>query len=235
MQKLEFSTRWERWESCGLVRWRRVQRGDVREERFLISWGACRRGRLRESGDTDRAWDGDEGLGRWRRLGSAVRGWVVGLRWDWEWVRLWFVSEICELESEICEWESETKENRDEGAAMWAERKWGFRNFRVYNIIYIYIWGYFSNYIIIYPSRVRSGSGQIFTKTRTRFGFFFLKKKTQTRPYSLSGQVKSNPLGSGRARYPRFGQKLPSLVVGDAKKMNLEKLGCNWMNLFRNY
>ena len=41
---------------------------------------------------------------------------------------------------------------------------------------------------------------------------FFLK--THTRPYNLSGQVKSDPLGLGQTRYPRVGYKLPSLGVG---------------------
>ena len=52
-----------------------------------------------------------------------------------------------------------------------------------------------------------------FDKIRTRSGptsgFF---KKTHTRPYSLSDRVKSGPLGSGRAGYPRVGFKLPSLA-----------------------
>ena len=50
------------------------------------------------------------------------------------------------------------------------------------------------------------------TKTRTQpkpvSGFFFL---THTRPYNLSGWVKSNLLGSGRTGYLRIGLKLPSL------------------------
>ena len=41
-------------------------------------------------------------------------------------------------------------------------------------------------------------------------GFFFFK--TQTRPYSLSGRVKPDPLGLGQAEYPQVEQKLPSLV-----------------------
>ena len=50
-------------------------------------------------------------------------------------------------------------------------------------------------------------------KTLTRPGLASnFKKKTHTRPYSLSSRVKSDPLGSGWAGYPRVGSKLPSLV-----------------------
>ena len=59
--------------------------------------------------------------------------------------------------------------------------------------------------------RVRSGTRRVFIKTRTRFGFFFFFLKTQTRPDSLSGWVKLDPLGSGRAGYPQVRQKLSSL------------------------
>ena len=55
--------------------------------------------------------------------------------------------------------------------------------------------------------------------------FFFIKprpdldplrvflKKTHIRPYSLSSQVKFDPLGSGQAGYLRVGFKLPSLIL----------------------
>ena len=100
---------------------------------------------------------------------------------------------------------------------VWAEmREWGWGGWShelknegvrisVYSYIYIYM-GFFSNFMVIrsYPGRVSS----FFDKTQTRFGFFF---KTHTRPYSLSGQVKSSPLGSGRVRYLQVGSKFPSL------------------------
>ena len=44
-------------------------------------------------------------------------------------------------------------------------------------------------------------------------GFFFFLK-TYTRPYNLSGRVKSDPLGLDRAEYPWVGYKLPSLQKG---------------------
>ena len=86
--------------------------------------------------------------------------------------------------------------------------------------------GYFSIFTYIYK-RVKSGSGSRFrfrfglgfVKTRTRPGpasGFFLKK-THTRPYNLSGWVKSDPLGSGRAKYLRVKYKLPSLSLGWAQ------------------
>ena len=59
--------------------------------------------------------------------------------------------------------------------------------------------------------RVGFGSGMHKTRTRPEPNSGFLKK-THTRPYNLSGWVKFNPLGLGRAGYPRVGYKLPSLV-----------------------
>ena len=101
----------------------------------------------------------------------------------------------CELK-----WGSEGEEA---GVMSWKMRELGL----VFIAIYIYIYmGFFSNFMVIrsYPGRVSS----FFDKTQTRFGFFF---KTHTRPYSLSGQVKSSPLGSGRVRYLQVGSKFPSL------------------------
>ena len=78
----------------------------------------------------------------------------------------------------------------------------------VFIAIYIYIGGFFSNSIVTgsYPGRV---SGFLI-KPRPVSGFFL---KTHTQPYSLSGRVKSGPLGSGRAGYPQVRSKLPSLLI----------------------
>ena len=77
--------------------------------------------------------------------------------------------------------------------------------------------GYFSILTFIYMGRVGFGlgSGRFFEKTRTRLrptlGFFFYFFLIHTQPYNLLGQVKSDPLGSGRVGYPWIGSKLPSL------------------------
>ena len=148
---------------------------------------------LTELGTAAKAWDGGESWTDGERLGS------------WPKVRLRVSEiEICEWVSEIviCEWESEivwvrVLQMRGGLQVSWNEMKKKMLGFIT---IFIYIGGYFSIYIY---NRVGSGSGRIFIKTRTRFGFFFFK--IQIWPYSLSDRVKSGPLGSGRAGYPRIG------------------------------
>ena len=69
--------------------------------------------------------------------------------------------------------------------------------------------------MIIYPGRVEFGPD--FYKNPDPVRVFL--KKTQTRPYSLSSRVKSDPLGSSRAGYPQVGQKLPSLCPQGGTKV----------------
>ena len=61
---------------------------------------------------------------------------------------------------------------------------------------------------------VESGFGLGFYQNLDLLRVFFL---TQTQPYSLSGWVKPDPLGSGWAKYPRVEQKLPSLHINQKK------------------
>ena len=75
----------------------------------------------------------------------------------------------------------------------------------------------------LYGSGLGSGLG-FFNKTRTRFGFFFFFLN----PYPtlfLIRQGKTRPIrvGSGRAGYPRVGQKLPSLAISIGKKAIIEE------------
>ena len=82
------------------------------------------------------------------------------------------------------------------GCKLNAEMKWGIGNVRVYN--YVYIWGYFSNYIY---NRVSGFLIKSKPDPDSLRGFF--KKKIHTWPYSLSGRV----------GYSRVGFKLPSLPM----------------------
>ena len=142
------------------------------------------------------------------RLGPAVRGWVVGQRWDWEWVRLWFVSEWVGLwfvRVVLVSWRD------DRQRRVWAEMKFGIEILG-FITIYIYILGYFSNYIY---NRVELGPGssRVFIKTRTWFGFF-KKKKNKKNPNptlfltgpnktrSIRDRARPSTHGSGRNCHP---------------------------------
>ena len=78
--------------------------------------------------------------------------------------------------------------------------------------LYIYIYRGILVFLTYIYKRVGSKSGfrPSFCKNPDplRVFFFFLN---HTRPYNLSGQVKSNPLGSGQAGYLRVEYKLPYL------------------------
>ena len=97
--------------------------------------------------------------------------------------------------------------NYPSNQAEWVKWEHGVRVF-FFLIFFKLIWGYFSIFNLYING---SGPGLGFCKTRTRFRF--LKKEIHTRPYNLSSQVKSHPLGSSRARYPRVRYKLPSLAA----------------------
>ena len=141
-------------------------------------------------------------VGEWMRV-------TVRMRCEWESVRGgWDVSE-CEREREsLSQWGWGEK-------GGWVESEMREMSFRVRVDIYIYIEvGFFVIFNLSNQVGSGTGSGRVFTKTWTQpgpvSGFF---SKTQTQPYSLSGRVKSDPLGSGRAGYPWVGYKLPSLQL----------------------
>ena len=103
-------------------------------------------------------------------------------------------------------WGSEGEEGlREAWVATKEMRDLGLDNNYIYK-------GYFCNFreTGFYPGQVSGRVSDFFIKPRPFLGFF---KKTHTRPYSQSDQVKLGLLGSGRAGYPRVGQKLPSLKL----------------------
>ena len=135
---------------------------------------------------------------RWRGRGGRVRQWVRELRQLGTAVRARVavrgraVGRAVRLGvSEIVSWREERRR-----CELNAEMKWGIGNVRVYN--YVYIWGYFSNYIY---NRVLGCLIKSKLDPDSLRGF--LKKKIHTRPYSLSGRV----------GYSRVGFKLPSLPM----------------------
>ena len=146
----------------------------------------------------------------WRIEGEDEM-WVSELDlWLWESWWSWLKSES--------QWGRRLSWERKERGG-WVDRERREMSFRlglwyiyihIYIYIYIYIGRFFCNFLfkLIGSGRVWVRAGFL-PKLGPISGF---KKKTQTQPYSLSNRVKSDPSGSGRAKYSRVGLKLPSLL-----------------------
>ena len=112
---------------------------------------------------------GGESLGRRRKIRMAMRvrlvvkaraterGWVVSQQWDWEWMRLWLVSEWVRVV--LVSWR-----DKRQVVWLWAEMKWGIE---ILGFITIYIYIYKG--ILVYMYTI--GSGRVWV-----WGFFLKPK-----------------------------------------------------------
>ena len=116
------------------------------------------------------------------------------------------------------EWEGVTEwewERRKRVAAEWVKWEYGVRVFFFFLNLYIY------RGILVFLTYIykwvgsKSGFRPSFCKNPDPLRVFFFLN--HTRPYNLSGQVKSNPLGLGWAGYLRVEYKLPYLNATLAK------------------